>query len=124
VVTGTVSATATGLSLAQRDGNSHLLAKSLVPGFSSTVASATAVTLTTSSNAIQEFTGTSTQTVVLPTSFVSAGWNYTIINNSSGAVTVQSSALAAIGAALTTGQSAQFIALVATPTTAAHWHRR
>jgi hypothetical protein len=123
--TGTgVAATSTGSTLALRDGNAHLFAKSLIPTFVSTVASATAVTLTISSASLLEFTGTSTQTVVLPTTGVTAGHNYRIINNSTGALTVQSSALAAVGAALTTGTSAQFIALVATPTTAAHWHRK
>jgi hypothetical protein len=112
-----------------RDGNANALARGFIPGFTSTGTSATGVTLTCSTvasttNQIQEFTGTSTQTVTLPTANVVAGQSWTIINNSSGAVTVQSSAGAAIGAALTTGTSAQFIALVATPTTAANWHRR
>jgi hypothetical protein len=116
-------------SISARDANANLLARGFIPGFTSTGTSATGVTLTCSTvasttNQIQEFTGTSTQTVTLPTANVVAGQSWTIINNSSGAVTVQSSAGAAIGAALTTGTSAQFIALVATPTTAANWHRR
>jgi hypothetical protein len=110
--------------VAARDGNSLIFAKGFVAGLTTTATAAGTTTLLVSSTSIQQFTGTSTQTCVLPTSSVAAGQVFTIINNSTGAVTVQSSALAAIGAALTTGMSAEFIALVATPTTAAHWHRR
>lgn len=124
VVTGTASAAATGSTLALRDGNGLLFSKSFIPQFLTTATAAGTTTLLVNSNAIQEFTGTLAQTVVLPTTSVSPGQTFTVINNSTGAVTVQSSALATIGSALTTGQSAEFIALIATPTTAANWHRR
>jgi hypothetical protein len=117
------SATAT-FTLPVRDGNANVTARSFVPGFTTQATAAATTTLTITSSQVQQFTGTQTQTVVLPTTSVAAGASYTIINSSSGDVTVQSSALATIGAALTTGTSAQFIALVATPTTAANWHRR
>lgn len=107
-----------------RDGSGRLFAHSFVPLFTTQPTAAATTTLAAGSSAIQEFTGTSTQTCVLATTTVAAGQQFTIINNSSGAVTVQSSALAAIGAALTVGTSATFTALVATPTTAAHWHRK
>lgn len=110
--------------LAVRDSNGKVTAHCFSPGFTSVATAAGTTTLATNSVQIIQFTGTSTQTCVLPTTSVVAGQTYTVINNSTGAVTVQSSALAAIGAALTTGTSAEFIALVATPTTAAHWHRR
>jgi hypothetical protein len=111
-------------SLAVRDSSANITARGFIPSFTTTATAAGTTTLSIASNPIQQFTGTTTQTVVLPTTGVVAGQHYTIINSSTGAVTVQSSALAAIGAALTTGQSAELIALVATPTTAAHWHRR
>ncbi len=112
-------------SIAARDANANLLARGFISGFTSTVASVTAITMTITSNPVLEITGSLAQTVVLPTTTsVVAGQRYTVINNSTGAVTVQSSALATIGAAITTGTSADFIALVTNPTTAANWHRR
>jgi|688.fasta_scaffold16958_2 hypothetical protein len=121
---GSVSnAGAVASTLALRDANINLTSRGFIPGFTATVTAAGTTTLTIASNSIQHFTGTTTQTCVLPTTSVVAGYTLRIINSSTGAVTVQSSALAAIGAALTTGTSAQFIALVATPTTAANWHR-
>ena len=118
------STVATASSIAQRDGAGSLVARSFIPGLNTQATAAATTTLVSGSHQIQEFTGTLAQTVVLPTTSVSAGQTFRIINNSTGAVTVQSSALAAVGAALTTGTSAEFIALVATPTTAAHWHRK
>jgi hypothetical protein len=92
-----------------------------VPTFTTTVTSATAVTLDPTSNSIQEFTGTAAQTVTLPTtSAVVAGRQFTIINNSTGLLTMQSSSGAAI-IVLTRTSSAVFTALVSTPTAAAHW---
>jgi hypothetical protein len=120
---------ATASTIAGRDAQGNIVARGFAPGFTSTATSATLVTLTcnavvATSNQIQQFTGGTAQTVALPTANVVAGQSWTIINSSTATVTVQSSAGAAIGAALTTGTSAQFIALVATPTTAANWHRR
>ena len=124
ISTGTgVSVASTINTLGLRDGSGRMFAHNFVPVFTTTATAAGTTTLV-NSHGVQEFTGTTTQTCVLPTTGVSAGQSFTIINNSTGAVTVQSSALATIGATLTTGQSAQFFALVATPTTAAHWHRR
>jgi hypothetical protein len=117
------SATAT-FTLPVRDGNANVTARSFIPGFTTQATAAATTTLTIASSQVQEFTGTQIQTVVLPYTSVAAGSRYTIINNSSGNLTVQSGTLATIGAALTTGTSAEFIALVATPTTAANWHRR
>lgn len=119
------TALGTASTIAARDSAANLVARGFIEGFLATaLVAAGTTTLTNVSNPIQQFTGVTTQTVVLPTTSIVAGQRYTIINSSSGAVTVQSSALATIGAALTTGQSAEFIALVATPTTAANWHRR
>ena len=69
-------------------------------GFTTTATAAGTTTLTNTSNRIQEFTGTTTQTVVLPTTGpgtgLANGMQYNIINNSTGAITVQSSGLATI----------------------------
>jgi hypothetical protein len=89
-------------------------------GFTTTATAGGTTTLTVASTQIQEFTGTLTQTVVLPTTSIPAGAQYKIINNSTGAVAVQSSSLAAVHT-IAPGTEAIFTALVATPTTAAHW---
>ena len=61
-------------------------------GYSTTATAAATTTLTVASNQLQYFTGTTTQTVVLPvTSTLVLGQSFTITNNSSGVVTVQSS---------------------------------
>jgi len=58
--------------------------------------------------------------VALPTTGVNAGYSYTIVNQSTGAVTVQSSGLNTI-TTLLGGQTATFVAKTNTPTTAAQW---
>lgn len=61
-------------------------------GFTSTPTAAGTTTLTQASSRAQEFTGTTTQTVVLPVvSTLQLGTSFTIINQSTGIVTVQSS---------------------------------
>jgi hypothetical protein len=61
-------------------------------GYSTTATAAGTTTLTSSSNPNQFFTGTTTQTVVLPAvSGLSLGKQFTVYNISTGVVTVQSS---------------------------------
>lgn len=61
-------------------------------GYTTTATAAGTTTLTSSSLRQQYFTGTTTQTVVLPvTSTLALGWQFEICNNSTGDVTVQSS---------------------------------
>lgn len=90
------------------------------PTFATTLTSAGTTTLTAASRQVQEFTGTTTQTVRLPSAGIIAGQQFTIINNSTGLVTVQSSTAAQVHI-LAAGTESVFTALVATPTTAAHW---
>ena len=60
--------------------------------YTTTPTAAGTTTLTSASNYLQYFTGVTTQTVVMPvTSTLSLGWNYQIINNSTGNLTVNSS---------------------------------
>jgi hypothetical protein len=91
-----------------------------LPAFTTTPTSASTTTLTVASTQVQEFTGTTTHTVKLPTTGVVAGRQFTTINSSTGLVTVQSSSAASI-IVLVAASSATFTALVSTPTTAAHW---
>ena len=61
-------------------------------GYTSTVTAAGTTTLTNTSSYYQQFTGSTTQTVVLPvTSTLITGWTFHIVNNSTGNLTVNSS---------------------------------
>jgi hypothetical protein len=85
-----------------------------------TVTAAGITTLTSASTQTQIFTGSTTQTVRLPTTGVAVGTQYQIVNASTGVVTVQSSGANTIATVPAT-TSGLFTALVATPTTAANW---
>ena len=62
-------------------------------GYTTTVTSGTAVTLTSSSNWYQVFTGSTAQTVNLPaTNTLAVGWNFYIVNDSTAVISVLSSA--------------------------------
>ena len=114
------STTATASSIAQRDANMNLFADNFISTVTSTATAAGTTTLTVASQQIQVFTGTTTQTVLLPTTSVLAGQSYTIINQSTGTVTVQSSA----GNVVTVMQPSRvsvYTALISTPTSDAHW---
>ena len=66
-------------------------------GYTSTATGGTTTTLTASSSANQFFTGSTTQTVKLPdTSTLTIGQEYYITNQSTGALTIQTSAAGAI----------------------------
>lgn len=74
------------------DGNSNLQANSFLPNYTTTATAAGTTTLTVSSSQVQNFSGTTTQTVKLPvTSTLALGQYFTIFNNSTGLVTVESS---------------------------------
>lgn len=120
--TGTaVASAATASTLASRDSSGNLSANNVFDGFTTTATAAGTTTMTIASTEIQVWTGSTTQIVKLPTTSVPAGGSYTIINNSTGAVTVESSGANSI-VVLGAGDSAIFTSLVATPTTAANWN--
>lgn len=119
--TGTgVDSAATASTLASRDANANLTATNHISGWATAATAAGTTTLTVISAQQQFFTGSSTQTVKLPTTGIVAGQTYTIRNQSTGAVTVQSSGANTI-TVLAGGTFGVFTALVATPTTAANW---
>ena len=89
-------------------------------GYTTTATAAGTTTLTIASARSQFFTGSSTQTVKLPTTSVIVGQTYLVVNQSTGLVTVQSSGSNTI-VTLGLNQMARFTAMVATPTTAANW---
>lgn len=90
-----------------------------------TVTTGGTTTLSINSTPIQIFTGSDLQTVLLPTTSVAAGMSWTIINQSTDAVTVESSGSNSIlvlpGVSSAPYNAALFTAVAATPTTAANW---
>ena len=112
--------TATASSLAARDANANLTADNFINTVDSTLTAAGITTLTVASGGTQVFTGITTQTLKMPTTGVVAGQEWTIINQSTGAVAIQSSTGAAMFS-LPAGNAADVTCLFNTPTTAAHW---
>jgi len=90
-------------------------------GYTTTATAAGTTTLTVSSTQLQYFTGTTTQTVVLPVaSTLTVGQRFEIHNNSTGSVTVQSSGLNSV--IVVTGNTTAVITCILTSgTTAASW---
>jgi len=90
-------------------------------GYTTTATAAGTTTLTVSSNHQQFFTGTTTQTIVLPvTSTLVLGMGYSIENNSTGVLTVQSSGLNSI-TTIPVGVTTLFTCILTSGTTAASW---
>lgn len=91
--TGTgVATAATASTLSLRDANKNLTANNYIEGYTTTATSGTTVTLTVGSTYLQFFTGSTAQTVALPVaSTMALGQQFLIVNNSSAAVTIQSS---------------------------------
>ena len=92
----------------------------IINGYTTTATAAGTTTLTRASAKNQVFTGTTTQTVALPTTGIILGQQYIVSNKSTGKVTVQSSGANTVYI-LGTGNVVTFTAQQATPTTAAHW---
>lgn len=114
------STTATASTLAEWDTNSNLSANNVLLGQNSITSAGTTTTLSIASAQLQVVTGTSTQTVKLPTTSVNAGYQYTIVNQSTGAVTVTGNTSGTI-ATLAASSVGVFTAEVNTPTTGAQW---
>lgn len=116
----TTATAPTASTIVSFDANSNLSANNSLEGFTTTATAAGTTTMTIASTYQQVWTGSSTQTVKLPTTSVPQGGSYYITNNSTGSVTVQSSGANTIQV-LGAGMSGIFTAIVATPTTAANW---
>jgi hypothetical protein len=90
-------------------------------GYATTATAAGTTTLTVASPHQQLFTGTTTQTIVLPvTSTLVLGLGYTITNNSTGVLTVQSSGLNDI-VSIPAKATVKVVCILITGTTAASW---
>jgi hypothetical protein len=114
------SATPGSSTVAEWDSNSNLSANNFVNGWTTTATAGTTTTMSVGNAGIQQWTGSTTQTVKLPTTSVVAGMMWIIINESTGSVTVQSSGANTI-ATLTQGEIGWFISNKATPTAATDW---
>ena len=74
------------------DANNNVSANNFISNYATTATAAGTTTLTVGSAYQQFFTGSTTQTVIMPvTSTLTVGQSWLIVNNSSGVVTVQSS---------------------------------
>jgi hypothetical protein len=90
-------------------------------GYTTTATAAGTTTLTVASNYRQFFTGSTTQTIVLPvTSTLVTGIAYEIENNSTGTLTVNSSGGNLVGT-IPSGVCAHAVCIGTTLTTAADW---
>ncbi len=117
-----VTTTPTASSFAGWDASSNLSANNFLRGYTTTATAASTTTLTVASTQQQFFTGSSTQSVVLPvTSTLVLGQSYMLINNSTGIVTVKSSDGTAISI-LATGTQATFTCILTSGTTPASWN--
>lgn len=121
--TGVTSVTTvpTATTFAGWDSNNNLSANNHIQGYVTTATAAGTTTLTVASDFQQYFTGTTTQTVVMPvTSTLVLGMSWYIVNNSTGIVTINSSGSNLI-TALSANTSAILTCILVSGTTAASW---
>lgn len=86
------SSAANGSTVMIRDQNGNTAVNNIAKNFSATATAAGTTTLTAASSAVQQFTGTTTQTIKLPdATTLSVGMSFTILNRSTGSITVQNS---------------------------------
>lgn len=97
-----------------------LLTKANQWGFTNIATAAGTTTLTATSSPFQQFYGSTTQTVKLPSTGVPAGAHYLINNSSTGAVTVQAADGSSLGA-LATGNSMLVSSISANPASSGNW---
>lgn len=103
------------------DVNGNISAVGFIPGFATTATAAGTTTLTVSSTQVQQFTGTTTQTVVLPVvSTLALGQSFTLVNQSTGALTVNSSGNNLV-ATVAPGTTTTVECVLITGTSAASW---
>lgn len=116
-----VSTTAAASTLMQRGASGNAQANVFVPSYTSTATAAGTTTLTVASTQLQKFTGTTTQTVLLPVvSTLVIGHTFELNNQSTGAVTIESSG-GNVVAVLAPGAFATVNSNSTTGTTAASW---
>ncbi len=103
------------------DANKNASANSFIPGYTTTVTSASPVVLTVASTWQQYFTGSTAQTVTLPvTSTLVLGQSYFIVNNSSNTTTVNASGGSAVQV-MTANTTALVTCILTSGATPASW---
>jgi len=123
LIGGTVSSLASAIAIADggTGATSAPAAMANLMGYTSTATAAGTTTLTNASSYYQQFTGSTTQTVVLPvTSTLTTGWTFHIVNNSSGVLTVNSSGSNLV-ITVPSGTTAMVTCIATAGTTAADW---
>jgi hypothetical protein len=112
----------TGLTGGGTSGTVTLTLDPTVPyGYSTTATAAGTTTLTATSNRVQMFTGTTTQTISLPVaSTMTLGQAFTIHNNSTGSLTVQSSGANTV-IVIPGGNTYQVTCILTSGTSTASW---
>jgi hypothetical protein len=101
--------------------NGNATVNNLIEGYTNTATAAGTTVLTSSSTYSQFFTGTTTQTVTMPdVTTLTLGQQFNIVNNSTGAVSVQSSGANVI-TALAANTSAVVTCIAITGTTNTSW---
>jgi hypothetical protein len=109
-------------SFAGWDSSKNFTANSFLSGYATTATAASSTTLTVASAYQQFFTGTTTQTVVLPVaSTLVLGQSFLIVNNSTGVVTVNSSGSNLVQT-MAANTSAIITCILASGTSAASWN--
>ena len=96
-------------------------ARAALMGFATTATAGSTTTLTNTSSVYQVFTGSSAQTVALPsTATLAQGWFFHICNNSTGTLTVQTSTAVSLGT-VPSGATVMVSCVDTTVNTAAAW---
>jgi hypothetical protein len=104
------------------DANKNLSANNLLEGYTTVATAAATTTLTVASTYLQFFTGSTTQTVLMPVAnTLVLGQQFSIYNNSSGVVTVQSSGGNTIQA-MAANTTLLLTCILTSGTTAASWN--
>jgi hypothetical protein len=104
-----------------RDANANVSANSFISNFQGIPTAGSTTTLTVASAGIIEFTGSTTQTVVLPVvSTLALGQQFNIINKSSGTITINSSG-GNLVRSLTSGSQVVLTCIAITGTDATSW---
>lgn len=121
--TGTgVASAATASTLMSRDANANAAMNNMLLGYATTATAAGTTTLTVASANTQYFTGSTTQTVVMPvTSTLSLGFRFRITNLSTGNLTINSSGGNLI-ATIPPNMSLLVTCILTSGTTAASWN--
>lgn len=113
--------TALGLASGGTGQTTAPAAMAALTGYTTTATAAGTTALTNTSSHQQFFTGTSTQTITLPsTATLTLGWPITITNNSTGNLSVQTSTAVALGTVLP-GTTMEFTCIDTAVNTAAAW---